>query len=89
MVCRWWSSSFKINIGKGAFLNDINNKCILSKNSDNSQEQVVNECAKTEKLRSKMTKELNDLDNTNQNKTLFSTGPIVKIYKLKKVITKV
>ena len=37
-------------LGRGAFRNDINDKCILCKNSDNSQEHVVNECAKTEKI---------------------------------------
>ena len=58
-------------LGGGAFRNDINDKCILSKNSDNSQEHVVNDCAKTEKLRIKLTKELNDLDNTTKNITLL------------------
>ena len=43
---------------------------MLCKNSDNSQEHVVNECAKTKKLRAKLTKELNDLDNATKNKTL-------------------
>ena len=34
-------------LGRGAFHNDINDKYILCKDSDNSQEHVVNECAKT------------------------------------------
>ena len=44
-----------------------------SKNSDNSQEHVVYECAKTKKLRAKLTKELNDLDNATKNKTLLDS----------------
>ena len=60
-------------LGRGAFRNDINDKCILCKNSDNSQEHVINECAKTKKLRTKLTKELNDLDNATKNKTLLDS----------------
>ena len=60
-------------LGRGAFRNDINEKCILCKNSDNSQEHVINECAKTEKLRAKLIKELNDLDNATKNKTLLDS----------------
>ena len=60
-------------LGRGAFRNDINDKCILCKNSDNSQEHVVNECAKTKKLRTKLIKELNDLDNATKNKTLLDS----------------
>ena len=43
----------------------------MCKNCDNSQEHVINECAKTEKLRTKLTKELNDLDTATKNKTLL------------------
>ena len=43
------------------------------KNSDNSQEHVVNECAKTKKLRAKLTKELNDLDNATKNNSLLDS----------------
>ena len=60
-------------LGRGFFRKDINDKCILSKNSDNSQEHVVNECVKTKKLRTKLTKELNDLDNATKNKTLLDS----------------
>ena len=60
-------------LGRGAFRNDINDKCILCKNIDNSQEHVVNDCAKTKKLRAKLTKELNDLDNATKNKTLLDS----------------
>ena len=66
--------------------------CILCKNSDNSQEHVITECAKTEKLRTKLIKELNDLDNATKNKTLLDSifyWSIVRIFKLKKVIIKV
>ena len=60
-------------LGRGVFRNDINDKCILCKNSDNSQEHVVNECAKTKKLRIKLIKKLNDLDNATKNKTLLDS----------------
>ena len=78
-------------LGRGAFRNDINDKCILCKNCDNSQEHVINDCAKTEKLRKKLTKELNDPDNATKKHfwTLFSTGTIARIYKIKKEIIKV
>ena len=73
MVC-WWRHLFlRFILGRGAFSNDINDKCILCKNSDNSQEHVVNECAKTKKLRAKLTKELNDLDYATKNKTLLDS----------------
>ena len=64
--------SFKIYIFRGAFRNVINDKWILYKDSGNSQEHVVNECAKTKKLRIKLTKELNDLDNATKNKILLN-----------------
>ena len=64
MVCWWRSSSFKIY---------INDRCILCKDSDNSQEHVINDCAKTEKLRAKLKKELNDLDPATKNKTLLES----------------
>ena len=60
-------------LGRGGFREDINDKCILCKNCDNSQEHVINDCAKTEKLRKKLTKELNDLDNATKNKTLLDS----------------
>ena len=58
-------------LGRGAFRKDINDKCILCKDADNSEEHVINECAKTEKIRTKLTKELNDLDIAIKNKTLL------------------
>ena len=60
-------------LGRGAFRNDINDKCIFCKNCDNSQEHVINDCAKTEKLRKKLKKELNDLDNATKNKTFLDS----------------
>ena len=60
-------------LDRGDFRNDINDKCILCKDSNNSQEHIVNECAKTKKLRAKLTKELNDLDNATKNKTLLES----------------
>ena len=41
----------------------------MCKNCDNSKEHVINECGKTEKLRTKLIKELKDLDNAIKNKT--------------------
>ena len=55
------------------FIIIFNDKCILCKDSDNSQEHVINDCAKTEKLRAKLKKELNDLDPATKNKTLFQS----------------
>ena len=46
---------------------------MLCKNSDNSQEHEFNDCAKTEKLRVKLKKELNDLDPATKNKTLLES----------------
>ena len=36
-------------------------------------EHVINECAKTEKVRTKLTKELNNLDIATKNKTLLDS----------------
>ena len=60
-------------LGRGAFRKDINDRCILCKDSDNSQEHVINDCAKTENLRAKLKKELNDLDNVTKNKTFLDS----------------
>ena len=61
-------------LSRGAISKDINDKCILYNNCDNSQEHVVNDCAGTEKLRTKLTKEFNDLDNSTKikNKDFYS-----------------
>ena len=40
---------------------DINDKFILCENRGNFQEHVINGCAKTGKLRTKLIKKLNDL----------------------------
>ena len=79
-------------LGRGAFRNDINDKCILCKIHENSQEHVINDCTITEKLRLKLIKELNELDNESKIKhfwIVFITGIIVKIQKIKKKIIKV
>ena len=60
-------------LDRGAFRKDINDKCILCKDSDNSQEHVFNDISKTEKLRAKLKKELNDLDPANKNKALLDS----------------
>ena len=43
-------------LGRGAFHNDINDKYILRKDSENSQEHVINECDKTKKIKYKTDK---------------------------------
>ena len=42
----WDHLLLRFILGRSAFRNDINDKCILCKNSDNSQEHIVNECDK-------------------------------------------
>ena len=59
-------------LGRCAFRKDINDKCILCKDSDNTQENVINDCAKTEKLRAKLKNELNELVLATKNKTLLN-----------------
>ena len=69
----WDHLLLRFILGRGAFREDINDKCILCKNCDNSQEHVINDCAKTEKLRTKLTKKLNDLDKATKNKTFLDS----------------
>ena len=64
---------FILILGRGAFRKDINDRCILCKDSDNSQEHVINDCAKTEKLRAKLKKELNDLEPVTKNNTILES----------------
>ena len=64
---------FILILGRGAFRKDINDRCILCKDSDNSQEHVINDCAKTEKLRAKLKKELNDLESVTKNITILES----------------
>ena len=45
----------------------------MCKDSDNSQEHAINDCAKTEKLRTKLKKELNHLASATKNKTLLDS----------------
>ena len=71
MVCIWRSSCLRFILCRDAFRKDINNKFILCKNIDNSQDFVINDCAKTEKLRTKLIKKLIDFDNATKSKTLL------------------
>ena len=64
---------FILILGRGAFRKDIKDRCILCKDSDNSQEHVINDCAKTEKLRAKLKKELNDLEPVTKNNTILES----------------
>ena len=64
---------FILILDRGAFRKDINDRCILCKDSDNSQEHVINDCAKTEKLRAKLKKELNDLEPVTKNNTILES----------------
>ncbi len=64
---------FILILGRSAFRKDINDRCILCKDSDNSQEHVINDCAKTEKLRAKLKKELNDLEPVTKNNTILES----------------
>ena len=73
MVCIWRSSCLRFILCRDAFRKDINNKFILCKNIDNSQDFVINDCAKTEKLGTKPLKKLNDIDNTTKVKTLLDS----------------
>ena len=45
----------------------------MCKNCDNSQEHVIDECGKTEKLRTKLIKKLNYLDNATKNKRFLDS----------------
>ena len=45
----------------------------MCKDSDNSQEHVTNDCDKTENLRAKLKKELNNLESATKNKTLLDS----------------
>ena len=45
----------------------------MCKNYDNSQEHVINDGAKTEKLRTQLTKELINLNNSIKNKTFLDS----------------
>ena len=45
----------------------------MCKDNDNSQEHVINDCAKTESIRAKLKKELNDLDPATKTKTILDS----------------
>ena len=50
-IYNWYIDSdlllLRFILSRGAFCKDINYKCILCKNSDNSQEHDINDCTKT------------------------------------------
>ena len=56
---------------RGAFREDINEKCLLCKTEDNGIEHVINNCKKLEKEREEIVKKLNNLDTNTKNKTLL------------------
>ena len=58
---------------RGAFREDINEKCLLCKTEDNGIEHVINNCKKLEKERNELVTELNKLDAETKNKTLLKT----------------
>ena len=56
---------------RGAFREDINEKCLLCETEDNGIEHVINNCKKLEKERNELITELNKLDAETKNKTLL------------------
>ena len=50
---------------RGAFREDINEKCILCKDADNGIKHVINECENLREERNKLLTELNEINNTN------------------------
>ena len=56
---------------RGAFREDINEKCLFCKTEDNGIEHVTNNCIKFKKVREEIIKKLNKLDAEIKNKTLL------------------
>ena len=56
---------------RGAFRNDINEKCVLCKTEDNGIEYITNNCIKFKKEREEIINKLNNLDVNTKNKTLL------------------
>ena len=56
---------------RGAFREDINEKCLLCEKEDNGIEHVINNCNKLKKERNELITELNKLDAETKNKTLL------------------
>ena len=56
---------------RGAFREDINEKCLLCKTEKNGIKHVMNDCIKLKKEREELIKNLNKLDDNTKNKTLL------------------
>ena len=56
---------------RGAFREDIIEKCVFYKAEDNKIEYVTNNCIKFKKVREEIIKKLNNLDTNTKNKTLL------------------
>ena len=69
---------------RGAFREDINEKCLFCKTEDNGIEHVTNNCIRFKKAREEIIKKLNKLDNNTKNKTLLE---IIEYYYYSKRIS--
>ena len=69
---------------RGAFREDINEKCLFCKTEDNGIEHVTNNCIKFKKAREEIIKKLNKLDTNTKNKTLLE---IIEYYYYSKRIS--
>ena len=56
---------------RGAFREDIIEKCVFCKTEDNGIEHVTNNCIKFKKVREELIDKLNKLDANTKNKTLL------------------
>ena len=56
---------------RGAFRNDIFEKCVLCKTEDNGIEHATNNCIKLKKEREEIINKLNNLDVNTKNKILL------------------
>ena len=56
---------------RGAFRNDINEKCVFCEIENNGIEHVTNNCIEFKKEREEIIKKLNNLDANTKNKTLL------------------
>ena len=69
---------------RGAFREDINEKCLFCKTEDNGIEHVTNNCIRFKKAREEIIKKLNKLDANTKNKTLLE---IIEYYYYSKRIS--
>ena len=67
---------------RGAFRNDIFEKCVLCKTEDNGIEHATNNCIKFKKEREEIINKLNNLDANTKNKTLLE---IIEYYYSKRL----